>query len=64
VETCFPVLDPELAARVFDEALGNYLDDNLNAWSLGEDGGYTRVPRAEGATPHSAQACLLAKLCG
>src|SRR5690606_38417040 len=30
VESCFPILDPALAQRVFDEALANYLDDNLN----------------------------------
>ncbi|MGY0618797.1 polyphosphate kinase 1 [Lysobacter sp. A378] len=63
VESCFPILDPALAERVFDEALDNYLDDNLNAWSLQSDGDYARVPRPDHQPPHSAQACLLAKLC-
>ena len=28
VETCFPILEPKLAERVFDEELANYLADN------------------------------------
>lgn len=64
VETGFPVLDPVLAARVQDEALDNYLADNLNAWQLQADGSYRRIEPAEGEMPHSAQAALLAKLCG
>ncbi|MGJ7902273.1 polyphosphate kinase 1 [Lysobacter sp. 1R34A] len=64
VETGFPVLDHDLRARVYDEALSNYLADNLNAWELQSDGRYLRVVPEEGAMPHSAQATLLAKLCG
>src|SRR5690606_16499268 len=64
VESCFPILDPAVAERVFDEALDNYLDDNLNAWALQPDGAYRKVPCPPDATPHSAQAHLLAKLCG
>ena len=63
VETCFPIRDPELAARVHDEALDNYLADNTQAWILEADGSYTHLqPGDEPA--HSAQATLLAKLCG
>jgi len=64
VETGFPVLDPDLAARVRAEALDNYLADNLHAWELGADGRYTRVLPEGDAMPHSAQDALLAKLCG
>ncbi|MGO1002450.1 polyphosphate kinase 1 [Lysobacter sp. CA196] len=64
VETGFPILDHDLRGRVFDEALSNYLADNLNAWELQSDGRYLRVVPEEGAMPHSAQATLLAKLCG
>ncbi len=64
VETCFPVLDPALAARVRDEALDNYIADNTNAWELQPGGEYARVVPAEGDAPHSAQAALLAKICG
>jgi polyphosphate kinase len=64
VETCFPVLDPEIAARVREEALDNYLADNLNAWELHEDGVYRKLAPLGDTMPHSAQASLLAKLCG
>ncbi|HEY5850333.1 MAG TPA: polyphosphate kinase 1 [Lysobacter sp.] len=62
IETGFPVLSPELATRVYDEALQNYLDDNVNAWALQTDGEYVRVTPAEGAPTHSAQAWLMAKI--
>ena len=64
VETGFPILDSELRGRVYEEALANYLADNLNSWELQENGEYLRVTPADGAMPHSAQATLLAKLCG
>ncbi len=63
VETCFPILDAELAERVRDEALDNYLADNVNAWELREDGSYHHCTPGENQTPHSAQNALLAKLC-
>jgi polyphosphate kinase len=62
VETCFPILDEDLARRVFKEALQNYLDDNTNAWVLEADGEYRKLSPAEGEAPHSAQATLLAKV--
>ncbi|KAA2285585.1 polyphosphate kinase 1 [Arenimonas fontis] len=63
VETCFPILDPKLAARVFDEELANYLADNLQAWRLLPDGSYERVRPEGDEMPHSAQAALLARFC-
>ena len=63
IETCFPILDPELAKRVYDEALANYLADNTQAWRLHADGHYERVVRASGEKLHSAQQTLLARLC-
>ncbi len=62
VETCFPILDEELAKRVFAEALQNYLDDNINAWELNAEGDYHKLAPAAGALPFSAQAALLAKV--
>lgn len=45
VEVCFPVLDPELKQRVISEGLRTYLEDNTQAWQMGEDGQYAcRVP--------------------
>ena len=62
VETCFPILDPDVHARVFDEALANYLADNVNAWELQHDGSYRKLSPEGDAMPHSAQASLLAKM--
>lgn len=64
VEIGFPILDPDLAARVKEESLDNYLLDNLDAWELQADGRYLRLAPEGDAMPHSAQATLLAKLCG
>ena len=63
VEVCFPVLRPELAARVFEEELENYLRDNAQAWELREDGSYEQVRPEPDTAPYSAQTALLAKLC-
>jgi polyphosphate kinase len=63
VETCFPILDPKLSKRVFDEELANYLADNTQSWQLQADGRYVRVAVEGDDMPHSAQQSLLAKLC-
>lgn len=63
VETCFPILDPDLARRIREEVLDNYLRDNLNAWELQADGSYRKLAPAPGQAPHAAQTWLLAKLC-
>jgi polyphosphate kinase len=63
IETCFPILDPVLSARVFDEELANYLADNQQAWNLKPDGSYSRVVSAVDVMPYSAQGALLATLC-
>jgi polyphosphate kinase len=61
VETAFPLAEPDLAKRVFDEALANYLADNVSAWELRADGSYDRLEPGD-AAPHSAQGALLAKI--
>ena len=61
VEVCFPVLDPRLKKRVINEGLRPYLEDNAQAWEMGEDGGYRlRAPRR--GKPTSAQDALLGML--
>ncbi|MGA8278750.1 MAG: polyphosphate kinase 1 [Rhodanobacteraceae bacterium] len=60
IETCFPIRDPVLAERVYEEALINYLADNTCAWQLQADGTYVRVTPLDDA-PHNAQQTLLAK---
>jgi polyphosphate kinase len=62
IEVCFPILDKELAQRVYDEALENYLIDNTQAWILQADGRYERANPGDDP-PHSAQLALLSKLC-
>ncbi|MGH8040465.1 MAG: polyphosphate kinase, partial [Rudaea sp.] len=62
IEVCFPILDAELAQRVYSEALENYLADNTHAWLLRADGRYERAVAGQDM-PHSAQATLLARLC-
>jgi len=62
IETCFPIIDPDLAKRVYDEEIENYLADNQQAWALHADGRCTRIEPGD-AMPHSAQLSLLARLC-
>ncbi|MFD0726081.1 polyphosphate kinase 1 [Lysobacter brunescens] len=64
VEVGFPIVAPDLAARVREESLDNYLLDNLNAWELQADGTYRQLHPVGDAMPHSAQAMLLARICG
>ncbi len=59
VETGFPILDPELARRVYRDVLQNYLDDNLNAWELQADGRYIKLEPGHDEPPHSAQMALM-----
>ncbi|MDE1893175.1 MAG: polyphosphate kinase 1 [Pseudomonadota bacterium] len=63
IEVAFPILDPELAARVFEETLANSLADNTQAWLLGSDGRYTRIEAGD-HPPFSAQQSLLNRFHG
>jgi polyphosphate kinase len=61
VETCFPVEDRRLRARIIKEGLNNYLSDNTRAWVLGSDGTYVRqTPGTQ--RPRDAQQKLLEEL--
>jgi polyphosphate kinase len=62
IEVAFPVREPALRKRVIDEGLAAYLDDNCDAWTLGADGGWTKVKRRRGARVRRAQADLLARM--
>ena len=42
VETCFPITEPKLKARVIKESFEYYLADNIQAWVLQSDGRYIR----------------------
>jgi polyphosphate kinase len=60
IELAWPVTDARLRQRIFDECLVAYQADTQDAWNLGADGRYTCVRNAEDASPHSAQAALMA----
>ncbi|AIC13450.1 polyphosphate kinase 1 [Xylella fastidiosa subsp. morus] len=62
VEICFPILNPDLAKRIYSDVLQSYLDDNLNAWELGSDGVYRKLLPETDHAPYSAQAALLESL--
>jgi polyphosphate kinase len=55
IEVAFPVDTPELKSRMTEE-LELYLEDDVQAWVLGSDGGYSRVASENGV---SAQMRLL-----
>lgn len=61
VEVCFPILNIDLAKRVFNEGLENYLVDNTQAWELNTDGSYTRTSPGQGIA-HTAQTNLMVRL--
>jgi len=63
LETCFPVLDPVLRARVIEEGLEPYLADDRQAWLLQPDGSYVQASPADAAHPRVAQRDLLERLC-
>src|SRR3546814_15262419 len=48
VETGFPILDPDIAPRIREEALDQYLADNLNAWELPSVDSYPRQEERRG----------------
>jgi polyphosphate kinase len=62
IEVSFPVLDPELKARVVAEGLTPYLGDSRDAWELSEDGSYTRAKPKPRGQASAAQEELLAQL--
>jgi polyphosphate kinase len=63
IEVSFPILDPEVSRRVFDEVLANYLADTQQAWELHADGSYSRILPEAGQAAHNAQQQLIDSLC-
>ncbi len=60
VEVAFPIEDPELKARVLQDLLLTYLEDNTHTWALEADGSYRRLsPGSRRA--HEAQRELLTR---
>ena len=59
VEVCFPVEDPILKKRIYQQGLVNYLKDNTQAWLLQGDGTWVRAQLNEGEKPYNSQQTLL-----
>ena len=65
VELAWPVEDPKLRQRIFNECLQTYLQDYVDAWVMNANGQYVRAtpPKSRSATPKvytSAQQQLMA----
>jgi len=61
IEICFPILDARLKKRVINEGLKPYLQDNVAAWEMSEQGVYRRKTPRNGKK-FCAQEALLAEL--
>jgi len=59
VEVMFPVLAPELSARILREIIPVYLADNVRARRLDPDGGWRLLSPADGQPPRRCQAEFL-----
>lgn len=60
VELAWPIKDPAMQSRIYQESLQLYLQDNKDAWQLAEKGRYVPVAQlAQDAEPLSCQNLLL-----
>ena len=62
VEACFPIVDPALKKRIYQQGLLTYLKDNQQAWLLQSDGTWLRASVEEGKELHNSQRLLLAEI--
>ena len=61
LEVAVPILDSDLRARVLQETLQLYLEDDCNAWAMRPDGTYTFLRKTPDTACTSAQDRLLAQ---
>ncbi|WP_230655991.1 polyphosphate kinase 1 [Psychrobacter sp. I-STPA10] len=59
VEVAFPIEDKKLFKRVYEDGLINYLQDNVQAWTLAGDGSWQALSPKAGEEAHIAQNHLL-----
>lgn len=64
VEVAFPIEDKKLFKKIYQDGLINYLQDNVQAWSLDGTGQWHRCYPKEGEIAHIAQNHLLASING
>ena len=62
VEACFPVEDPVLKKRIYQQGLVNYLQDNQHAWDLQSDGTWVRLIKPATEKAHNAQRILIEQI--
>lgn len=62
VETCFPIEDPAIRARLLSEDLDIYLEPGTRAWVLRSTGRYERMPGKD-VEVIDAQKVLLERIC-
>ncbi|MEQ1859827.1 MAG: polyphosphate kinase 1 [Chthoniobacteraceae bacterium] len=55
VETIFPIEEPALQRRIFEQILGTHLADNTKASILKPDGAYAHAARTKGSSPRDSQ---------
>ena len=60
VEIACPVVDPDVRRQI-RSYVELFCSDNVKARNMGPDGGYSPVPREEGAPALDAQAALMAR---
>ena len=61
IETCTPIEDPVIKARVIYEGLTLALQDNQQAWLMQGDGSYVRATPTDGEPIVNLQLDLLEK---
>ena len=59
VEVAFPIKDKKLFKQIFEDGLMNYLQDNVQAWTLDGVGDWQQLQPKESETAHIAQDYLL-----
>ncbi|WP_227672913.1 polyphosphate kinase 1 [Psychrobacter lutiphocae] len=64
VEVAFPIEDPKLFKRVYQDGLLSYLKDNTQAWELTGDGSWSPTKPEKGEKPFITQDYLLHKING
>ena len=60
VEVAFPILDPKLFKKIYEDGLINYLKDDVQAWQLSGTGEWYPLSTTGGT--HDAQRYLLEKI--